>query len=98
VFHEQPGQLSVVKLGYELDVGGLESRQGVGNFLFTTSSRPSLGPTQTPIQEVPGALSIGVKRPGREADHSPPFSAEVKMRGDIPPLPNTPSWRDAQLK
>jgi hypothetical protein len=30
-----------------------------------------------PIQWVPGALSLGVKRPGREADHSPPPSAEV---------------------
>jgi hypothetical protein len=27
---------------------------------------------------VPGALSPGVKRPGREVDHSPPASAEVK--------------------
>jgi hypothetical protein len=36
------------------------------------------GPTQPPIQSVPGALSLGVKRPGREADHSPPSSAEVK--------------------
>jgi hypothetical protein len=25
-----------------------------------------------------GAFSLGVKRLGREADHSPPFSAEVK--------------------
>jgi hypothetical protein len=38
----------------------------------------TLGPTQTPIQWVPGALSLGVKRLGREADHSPPSSAEVK--------------------
>jgi hypothetical protein len=30
------------------------------------------------IQWVPGALSLGVKRSGREADHSPPSSAEVK--------------------
>jgi hypothetical protein len=30
------------------------------------------------IQWVPGALSLGVKGPGREADHSPPSSAEVK--------------------
>jgi hypothetical protein len=30
----------------------------------------------------------GVKRPGREADHSPPSTAEVKkMSGAIPPLP-----------
>jgi hypothetical protein len=31
-----------------------------------------------PIQWVSGALSLGVKRPGRKADHSPPSSAEVK--------------------
>jgi hypothetical protein len=29
---------------------------------------PVLGPTQSPIQWVQGALSLGVKRPGREAD------------------------------
>jgi hypothetical protein len=27
------------------------------------------------------------KRPGREVDHSPPFSAEVKNAGAIPPTP-----------
>jgi hypothetical protein len=36
------------------------------------------GPTQPPLQWVPGALSLGVKRPECEADHSPPSSAEVK--------------------
>jgi hypothetical protein len=37
-----------------------------------------MGPTQPPLQWVAGALSLGVKRPEREADHSPPSSAEVK--------------------
>jgi hypothetical protein len=50
----------------------------VKNFLFSTSSRRALGPTQPPIQWVPGILSSGVKRQGREADHSPPATAEVK--------------------
>jgi hypothetical protein len=27
---------------------------------------------------VPGALSLRVKRPEREADHSPPSNAEIK--------------------
>jgi hypothetical protein len=40
-------------------------------------SRPALGTTQLPIQWVPEALSLGVKRPGSETDHSPPPSAEV---------------------
>jgi hypothetical protein len=55
-----------------------------GNFALHHPVR--LGPTQPPIQWVPGAVSLGVKWPGREADHSPPSSAEVKMRGAIPPL------------
>jgi hypothetical protein len=41
-------------------------------------SRPALWPTQPPIQWVPCALSTGVKRTGREADQSSPYSAEVK--------------------
>jgi hypothetical protein len=40
----------------------LESREGLGIFLFTTASRPALG----------------AKRQGHEADHSPPSSAEEK--------------------
>jgi len=39
---------------------------------------PALGPTQTPIQWVSGARSLWVQRQEREADHSPPSSAEVK--------------------
>jgi hypothetical protein len=35
------------------------------------------GLTHPPIQWVPKDFSLGVKRSGREADHSPPSSAEV---------------------
>jgi hypothetical protein len=72
------GQLSGRALGYGLDDRWFESREGLGIFLFTTASRPALEPTQPPIQWVSGALSLGEKWPGREADHSPPFRAEVK--------------------
>jgi hypothetical protein len=41
-------------------------------------SRTALWSTQPPLQWVPGILSLEVKRPGREAGHSPPSSAEVK--------------------
>jgi len=58
--------------GKKLQVAGedciMRSRRGLGIFLFTTASRTVLGPTQPPIQWVPGAVSLGVKRPGREAE------------------------------
>jgi hypothetical protein len=54
------------------------SRGNLKNFLFSTSSRPALGSTQPPIQLVPGALSLGVKRSGRETDHSPPANVEFE--------------------
>jgi hypothetical protein len=43
-------------------------------------------------------FSLGVKRPGREADHSPPSSAEVKEWVKLYlHSPNTPPLRGAQL-
>jgi hypothetical protein len=58
-----------------------------------------LGPTQPPVQWVPGALSLGIKRQGREADHSPTSSAEVKECVELYiHSPSTSSWRGAQLK
>jgi hypothetical protein len=50
----------------------------VKNFHVSLSSRPTLGSTQPPMKWVMAALSSGLKRPGREADHSPPTSGEVK--------------------
>jgi hypothetical protein len=67
-------------LGYGLDDRGSipgEANDGI-YFLFATASRPALGPTQPPIQQVKESLSPGVNRPEREADHLPPFSAEIK--------------------
>jgi hypothetical protein len=52
-----------------------------------------VGPTQPQTQWVAGALSPGVKRQGREVDHSPPTSADVKNGGAIPPLLRMSSWR-----
>jgi len=42
-------------------------------------SRPALGPTQPPIQWVPGFFPGG-NRPGSDVDHPPPSSAEIKER------------------
>jgi len=67
-------------------------RRGKGRvFCFAIASRRDLGPTQPPVNS---RSSFPVhKRPGREADHSPPSSVELYLHS-----PNTPSWRGAQLK
>jgi hypothetical protein len=64
--------------GYGLDDRMIGVRFPSGAVLFYTVSRPALGPTQPPMQGVPGTLSLGVKGPGCEADHSPPSSVKVK--------------------
>jgi hypothetical protein len=77
-------------LGYRLDDWGFESWQELGILLFATASRLGLGPTQPPIQQVLVSLSLGVKWPGREADHSPLSIAEVK---NVWSCASTPSIR-----
>jgi hypothetical protein len=70
-----PGSsIGIVATGYGLDGPGIESRWGRD---FSHKSRPVLGPTQPPVQWVPG-LSPGVKRPGRGTEHPTPPSAEVE--------------------
>ena len=61
-------------LGCELYDPGFQFRQGQEVFLFSKASRPAMGPTQTPVQWIPGVFPR-VKRPGRQVDHS--SSAEV---------------------
>jgi hypothetical protein len=58
-------------------------------FLFATASRPASGPTQAPIQWVLGAFIPRVQGPMREADSSPPPSAEVKNAWSYVSIPPT---------
>jgi hypothetical protein len=68
-----PGSVVGIATGYGLDGPGIESRWRRD---FQHLSRPALGPTQPPVQWVPGP-SQGKERPGRDADPSPPSSPVV---------------------
>jgi len=59
---------------------------------YHCQSRTALEPTQPPMQWILGALPLGLKWPGHEADHSPPSSAEAKLYLHSP---KTSSWRGA---
>ena len=67
-----PGRSVGITTDYGLDGSG-SNPGGDENF---RPSRPALGPTQPPVQWVPG-LSRGKVRPGRATDHSHPSSAAV---------------------
>ena len=72
-----------IAIGYRLDGPGIESRWGRD---FPHLSRPALGPTQLPVQWVPG-LSRGKERPGRDADPHPllvPWSRKSRATHLLP--------------
>jgi hypothetical protein len=95
LFVEQKELMATITIG----VLGFDSRRGLVISVFKTAFRTALGPTQPPIQWVPGALSLGVKQPGREADHSPPSSAEDKECVELYVYSsNTHSLSGARLK
>jgi len=81
--------------GWTIGVREFDSRRELGIFLFSTASRPALGPTQPPFQWTPAALSPGVKQLEREAAHPPPFSAVIKIAWSYSSTHNASSWRGA---
>jgi hypothetical protein len=90
-----------IALGYGLDDRGSRIRfpAGAGNFSLHHRVQNGSGahPASYPVGT--SGFSLGVKRPGRKADHSPPSSPEVKEWVELYlHSPNTPSWRGAQLK
>jgi hypothetical protein len=81
--------------GYGLDDREVGVRVPVGSRIFSSPRRPDrlCGSPKILSNGNRGLFPRGVKWPGREVDHSPPTSAEVKKSGSIHPLLHTPSWR-----
>jgi hypothetical protein len=70
-----------VAVGYGLDDQGSRAlfRAGAGNFSLHHRVQNGSGAHPSLLSNwVPGVLSLGVKRPGREADHTSTSSTEVK--------------------
>jgi hypothetical protein len=68
-----------IATGYGLDDRGVGVQFPVGVRIFISPRRPDRlwGPPNLPSNGLPGTLSLGVRRPGREADHSPSTRADV---------------------
>jgi hypothetical protein len=84
----------ILYIGYWHKTGHARgSISGRGKRCFLHSVQTGSGAHPISFQMGTGALSPGVRRPGREVDHSPPYSVEVKNCGAITLLPHTSSLR-----
>jgi hypothetical protein len=80
VKHESRDSVVAVATGYGLDDGGVGVRVPVESRIFSSPRCPYRlwGPPSLLFNGYRGLFPAGVKRPGREADNSPPTCAEVK--------------------
>jgi hypothetical protein len=67
---------------------GFDSVQGQEIFLFLKTFRLSLGPTQTPVQLVPGTFSPGAKWLGHDNHSHPPIPTSAKVKKE---------WRNTSI-
>jgi len=74
------------RLSYGLDGKRFVTRQWQKNFLFSKTTRPALKTIPSTVLSIPGFFPH-VKRPGRDADHSPPHNAEFKNEYSYPSAP-----------
>ena len=63
-------------------------REGQGTYIW--SSMYSQAVVVLPASTAYQSLFSGVKRPGRETDHSHHLGLRVRMSGALPPLPYVP--------
>jgi hypothetical protein len=77
-----------LRAGRQRSRGSIPSRSKIFSLLYIVQTGSEIHPDSYPV-------GPGIERPGREADHASPSSAEVKSGGTIPPLPHMPSSHGA---
>jgi hypothetical protein len=81
----------ILRIAIAQSVSGVLFSAGARNFSLLHNVQAGTGTHLAFCTMATGGCFLGVKKPGREADHSTPFSPEVKKGGDILPLPLTSS-------
>jgi hypothetical protein len=91
-------QLIGIALGYGTDGRGFRVPSGAGKFSLHHRVQSDFGvhPASYPVG-TRGSFP-GMKRPGRETDHSLQPSTKFKNVWSYTSIPSTPSWRGAQLR
>jgi hypothetical protein len=92
--HTGAGELTSYNYGLRAGRPGFDSRHGQKfSLLYSFQIGSGAHPASCPVGT--GGCFPGVKWPGSDLDHSPPFSAGVKNGGAISPLPHMSSWHGA---
>jgi hypothetical protein len=81
IYHRGPNQPILVTAPFKtcgIRVGGVRFSAGAGNFSLHHCLQTDSGAHPASYPMGTRGFFLGVKRSGREADHSPPSSAEVK--------------------
>jgi hypothetical protein len=87
------GMAARLRTGRPRDLGLISSWARDFTLLHSVQTGPGVQPVSYLI--CTGGCSPGVKRQGVEADHSSPFSVEIKNDVAVPPFFHTSSWRGA---
>jgi hypothetical protein len=75
-----------------------DSRRGQARFIFSTSSKPALGPTHPPIRRVPGSLSPGLTQWEMKLTTHLHLAPRLRIRGVMVSRLHTASWYYASLR
>jgi len=94
----EPTSSVILKCLFLLHWSWFYSHQEQQTYLSSKTSRQALKPTQPSIQWAPEVLSLGLKSPGHEADHSLKCISKIKNEWRYTSnLSHSPAWHAYRL-